>query len=162
MFVYSVRASALKFTLVVTLSVIAMVLLVALVPAYVPVSLFDTENVISYDHIATPEERCAFLAAFGWEVDAAKETAVEVTIPARFDAVYEGYNALQLAQGLNLERYRGKKVMRYTYPVTNYKDVTKEAYDGEVLATVLVYKDRIVGGDICSADVHGFLHGLQK
>ncbi len=161
MFVYSVRASALKFTAVVALSVAALVLLVAFVPAYVPVSLFDAEETVSYDHISTPEARAAFLAAFGWEVDAENEEVCEVTVPARFDAVYEGYNALQRGQGLNLERYRGKKVMRYTYPVTNFAAASGEDYDGDVLATILVYKNRVIAGDICSADVNGFLHGLR-
>lgn len=162
MFVYSVRASALKFTAAVVVSVVTLVLLVAFVPAYVPVSLFDAEDTVSYDHISTPEARSAFLGAFGWEVDGDNATVTEVTVPPRFDAVYEGYNALQRGQGLNLERYRGKKVMRYTYPVTNYEAVTGEAYDGEVLATILVYKDRVIAGDVCSADVNGFLHGLRK
>ncbi|MBQ8577790.1 MAG: DUF4830 domain-containing protein [Clostridia bacterium] len=157
MFVYSVRASAVRFVSVIVLSVIALAALVAFVPTYVPVSLFVSEDTVSYNHVNSPESRAAFLSQFGWEVDEENADCVEVTVPARFDAVYEDYNAIQRAQGLNLERYRGKKVMRYTYPVTNY-----EGYDGTVLATILVYKDKVVGGDICSAEVNGFLHGFAK
>ena len=81
------------------------------------------------------------------------------TIPARFDRVYEDYNTIQREMGLNLERYRGKTVMRYTYPVTNYTDC-----DGEVLATLLVYKDKVIGGDLCSAAIgeNSFVHGFEK
>ncbi|MBP3917831.1 MAG: DUF4830 domain-containing protein [Clostridia bacterium] len=157
MFVYSVRASAVRFVSVIVLSVIALVALVVFVPTYVPVSLFVEEESIQYNHINTPENRTAFLSQFGLEVDEAHAECVEVTIPARFDAVYEGYNAIQKEQGLNLERYRGKKVMRYTYPVTNY-----EGYNGTVLATLLVYKDKVIGGDVCSAETDGFLHGFKK
>ncbi len=157
MFVYSVRASALRFVSVVVLSVIALVALIAFVPTYVPTSLLVKEDTVSYDNIKTAEDRVSFLKQFGWELSPEDMEAVEVTVPARFDKVYEGYNEIQKAQGLDLSRYRGKKVMRYTFSVTNYPK-----YEGKVLASILVYKDHIIGGDICSADVNGFLHGFKK
>lgn len=156
MFVYSVRASALRFASVIIISVIALTALVVFVPTYVPASLVLGEDKIVYDNIASPEARRAFLAGFGWEIDESSGEEEAVVIPARFDAVYEDYNDIQKKQGLNLERYRGKTVMRYTYPVKNY-----EGYDGTVYATLLIYKDRVVGGDVCSASVEGFAHGLK-
>lgn len=156
MFVYSMRASAVRFASVIVISVIALAALVVFVPTYVPTSLILGEDKIVYDNIGTPEARRAFLAGFGWEIDEGAAEQEEVVIPARFDAVYEDYNTIQKQQGLNLERYRGKHVMRYTYPVTNYPD-----YDGTVLATLLVYKDRVIGGDLCSASADGFAHGWK-
>jgi len=156
MFVYSVRASALRFVSVIVVSVIALAVLVVFVPTYVPTSLLLGDDKIVYDNIGTPEARRAFLAGFGWEIDEAGAEQQEVVIPARFDAVYEDYNTIQKQQGLNLERYRGKTVMRYTYPVSNYPD-----YDGTVYATLLIYKDRVVGGDVCSASADGFAHGWE-
>ena len=47
--------------------------------------------------------------------------------------------------------------MRYTYEVTNY-----EGAEGTVYANILVYRNRVIGGDICSADVTGFIHGFEK
>ena len=47
--------------------------------------------------------------------------------------------------------------MRYTYEVTNYED-----YDGVVYANLIVYRGRVIGGDICSADVTGFIHGFER
>ena len=41
--------------------------------------------------------------------------------------------------------------------MTNYPD-----YEGTVYANVLVYRNRVIGGDICSADVSGFVHGFEK
>ncbi len=155
MFVYSVRASALRFLSVILLSVMALVALIAFVPTYVPTSLFVKEDKITYDSVTTEEERAAFLRQFGWEVAPDTVEVTEVTVPAKFDKVYEGYNAIQTAQGLDLERYRGKKVMRYTYDVTNY-----EKSEGRVLATILVYKNRVIGGDICSSEAGGFVHGF--
>ncbi|MBQ8448815.1 MAG: DUF4830 domain-containing protein, partial [Clostridia bacterium] len=82
---------------------------------------------------------------------------VEVSIPAEFDTVYIGYNDIQKAQGLNLAKYKGKEVVRYTYEVTNY-----EGYDGTVYINLLVYRNKVVGGDVCSADASGFIHGFEK
>ncbi len=157
MFVCSVRASALRFFSVIAVSVIALITLIVFVPTYVPTSLLVGEDKIVYDNIGTPEARRAFLAGFGWEIDEGQAEAEAVVIPAKFDTVYEEYNAIQKSQGLNLERYRGKTVMRYTYPVTNYPDS-----DGTVLATLLVYKDRVIGGDVCSASPDGFVHGWKS
>lgn len=157
MFVYSVRASALRFVSVIVLSVIALVTLIAFVPTYVPASLLVKEDAVSFDNIKTAEDRIRFLGGFGWEVSPEDIEETEVTVPARFDKVYESYNDLQKAQGLDLTRYRGKRIMRYTYRVTNYP-----GYDGTVLASLLIYKNRIIGGDICSSDVTGFLHGFRK
>ncbi len=159
MFVYSVRASALRFCGVVVLSVVALVALLVFVPTYVPTAIVVNENAVSFEGIKTEEDRISLLSALGWEVSKEPDDTeiVEVTVPARFDAVYEDYNALQKSVGLDLSRYRGKKVMRYTYTVTNCKD-----YDGHVTATLLVYKNRVIGGDVCSSEIGGFLQGLKK
>ena len=157
MFVYSVRASALRFFSVIAVSVAALLALIVFVPTYVPTSLLVGKDKIVYDNIATPQARRAFLAGFGWEIDEEQAEAEAVVIPARFDAVYQDYNGIQKTQGLDLERYRGKSVMRYTYPVKNYPD-----YDGTVFATLLIYKDRVIGGDVCSASADGFVHGWKS
>ena len=46
---------------------------------------------------------------------------------------------------------------RYTFTVTDYPD-----YEGTVYANVLTYRGRVIGGDICSSDVNGFIHGFEK
>ena len=45
---------------------------------------------------------------------------------------------------------------RYTFELSEY-----DGYDGRVLANVLVYRNRVIGGDICSADMTGFMHGFD-
>ena len=82
---------------------------------------------------------------------------VDVTIPAQFDKVFAGYNELQKSQGLDLSKYKKKAVTRYTFAVTNY-----DGYEGTVYANVLTHRGRVIGGDICSADVNGFIHGFEK
>ena len=160
MFVCSCRASTLKFFGVTTVALVALVALLVFIPsaegAAVGESVAVSENV-RYDKIKTAEDRVEFLKSLGWTVETPPVEEVEVTVPDEFDAVHESYNELQKEQGFDLTEYRKKKVMRYTYRITDYP-----GYDGEVFANILVYKKRVIGGDVCSADVNGFIHGLDR
>lgn len=163
MFVYSFRASTLRFFLVIALAVAALTALILLVPAYDGgngAAGGDAEAAlnISYDGIKTNEDRIAFLSQFGWKVSEEPIESVEVTLPADFDRVFSGYNELQKAQGLDLAKYRGKTVMRYTYEVTDYP--TEDG--GKVWANLIVCRNRVIAGDICSADPGGFIHGFER
>lgn len=159
MFVYSLRASTIKFVGIIAVSVIALVTLIIFIPTYEPAPasslLFSDNQNIIYDKVKTNEDRVKFLSQFGWTVDEQCLEEVEITIPAKFDKVFLGYNEIQKQQGLNLGKYKRKDMKRYTYEITNYPN-----YSGTVLANLIVYKNRVVGGDICSADVNGFIHGF--
>ena len=109
-----------------------------------------------YDKVRSADDAAAFLGQFGWVVDAGSAETAQVTIPAEFDKVFAGYNELQKQQGLDLSKYRNRSVTRYTFAVTNY-----DGWQGSVYANVLVYRNRVIGGDICSADVSGFIHGFE-
>lgn len=102
----------------------------------------------------TNQERVAFLQGFGWQVGAQPVETREVLIPAQFNDVYTAYNEMQRAQGFDLEPYAGQSCTQYVYQVTNYPGET------EVYATLLVYGEEIVGGDVASARVDGFMHGF--
>lgn len=157
MFVYSLKASTLKFFGVLFLSLCAVVALIVFIPQYEPASAYVADETVSYTKIKTNDDRVALLSQFGYEVEAEAVDEAEITIPAEFDTVLESYNTLQQKQGLDLQKYRRKTVTRYTYKVTNYA-----GYDGTVLANVIVYKNKVIGGDVCSADVNGFIHGFSK
>lgn len=108
----------------------------------------------------TVAERASFLRSFGWEItDEPLETST-VTIPSEFGRVYESYNDVQRAQGYNLERYKGKSVTRYTYEVKNYPSEVGGQPREHIRANLLVYEGTIIGGDICSLELGGFLHGF--
>ena len=79
------------------------------------------------------------------------------TDPKDFDKVFAAYNEIQRKQGLDLSSFKKKSVMRYTYVVTNYPD-----YAGEVYVNLLIYRNTVIAGDICSADVNGFVHGFER
>lgn len=160
MFVYSMRASTLKFFGVTTLAVAALVTLLIFIPTSEPAvssGAIEVSESVRFDGIKTAEDRIAFLSQFGIEVEPTPVEEAEVTVPAEFDKVYESYNELQKKQGFDLSKYQKKDVMRYTYRVTNY-----DGYDGEVLVSMLVYKKKVIGGDVCSADHDGFIHGFDK
>ena len=158
MFIYSLRASTLKFFGVICVALATLITLIAFVPTYgsEDAPALKDEN-ISFDKIKTNDDRVEFLAQFGWQVNESPKSSAEVTIPAQFDKIFTGYNEIQKRQGLDLSKYKNKNVMRYTYEITNY-----DGYDGTVYANLLVYRNRVIGGDICSADVTGFIHGFSK
>ena len=157
MFVYSMRATTVKLFGIVSAALVVLIVLIAVVPTYTGGTAAVGSVSYRYDNIRSEEDVAGFLSQFGWEVDRATVTSCEVTVPAEFDAVFSAYNEIQKRQGLDLSGYKKKTVMRYTYEVTNY-----DGYDGTVYATVLVYRKHVIGGDVCSADVSGFLHGFEK
>ena len=159
MFIYSMRASTVKFVSVILLSVVGLVALLALIPTYEPTAanlLYSNVANIKYDDIKSEDDLVAFLSQFGWTVEKTPHEEREVTIPDEFDKVFTAYNELQKQQGLDLSKYRRKSVKRYTYVITNFPD-----YDGTVYANLLVYRGKIIGGDICTADVNGFVRGFD-
>lgn len=157
MFVYSLKASTLKFFGIICVAMIALITLIVFIPTYDGGEDLPTSASVNYSKIKTDEDRIAFLGQFGWEV---KPTAIEVKetkIPKEFDTVFSTYNELQKRQGLDLSDYKGKAITRYTYEITNYPD-----YEGTVYANLIIYKNKVIGGDICTADVDGFIHGFKK
>lgn len=101
------------------------------------------------------EDRVAFLQQLGWEVVEEPIAAEELVIPETFDESYSDYLALQTGQGFDLSAYCGKRVKRYTYEVLNHP-----SGESGVQAALLVYKSRLVGGEVLSARPDGFIHGL--
>lgn len=108
---------------------------------------------------ATAEERIAYLSQFGWSVEDDPVEVSEVIIPETFDDTYTQYNELQKAQGYDLTVYAGKRVKRWIYRVTNYPGF--ENCDC-IQATLLVFDGQIIGGDVCSTEIDGFMHGFVK
>ena len=76
----------------------------------------------------------------------------EINIPEEFNAVYLRYNELQKSGGYDLSLYRGKRCVRYTYLIP----------DKNARANILVYRGKIIGGDICSITLDGIMLPLQK
>lgn len=122
----------------------------------VAVSLNSSGAVTKNYTAATNEQRLAFAGQFGWEVESEPVEIKEVIIPKEFDEVYQGYEAIQKAQGLDLTRYAGQKVKRCTYQVLNYPGCKDE-----VRLNLLVAENKVIGGDVCSMALDGFMHGFK-
>ena len=103
----------------------------------------------------TNDARVKFLTDLGWEVTPSPTESGEIRSPKAGDQVFDRYNELQKSQGYDLNKYAGKKVMRYVYQINNFPDAKEPVY-----ATVLVYKDRIIGGDITDTTPGGRVQGF--
>ena len=112
---------------------------------------------ISYQKVKTNDDRVEFLQSMGWEVEQTPVSEKKVVIPKKFSDVYESYNKLQLAQGYDLAQYHGLEATIYTYKVTNYT-----GYTGNVVADLYVLKNTVIGGDVHSLAIDGFMHGLVR
>ena len=157
MFVYSIRSATIKFVCAIALSLVVLISLVALIPSYDAKEGTTVSSDISYVRIYENSDRIAFIEQFGWKVAETPLETVEVCVPETFDNVYLGYNEMQKEQGLNLAKYKGKTVTRYTYKVENYHD-----YDGTVYVNLIVYRGRIIAADISSLDGGGFVRALTE
>ena len=134
-------------------AVVAVAVLIALLILLIPgQEAAETGATVT---VKNPEDCVRYLTDLGYQPDAASGECRKVQIPKEFDAVYQAYNDMQKACGFDLQKYAGKKVDLNTYPITNWPD-------GEtVLADVLVYKNKVIGGAVYTAAVDGFMYGLQ-
>ncbi|MBE6580795.1 MAG: DUF4830 domain-containing protein [Ruminococcaceae bacterium] len=157
MFICTMRAGTVRFFGVVCLALATLIALIAFVPELQPVAADTGEEstTVNFEKVKSNDDRIAFLKQFGWEVVSEPTEATTVTVPAEFDKIFAAYNELQKKQGLDLTPYGNRTVERYTYTVTNYPD-----YAGTVQANLLVFRGRVIGGDISSADANGFIRGF--
>lgn len=102
------------------------------------------------------DDRVKFLTDFGWDVTTSPVESSQVKIPDQSSEVFDRYNALQKGQGYDLSKFAGKKVMRYVYKINNYPGATEPVY-----ATLLVYKNEIIGGDVTDTAAKGKIRGFK-
>lgn len=100
--------------------------------------------------------RAAYLAACGWTVETPALSEDTVLIPKQFSPVFEEYNELQRQQGFDLSDYCGMEVTMYTYRVLD------SGREGEVLAVLYVLNGAVVGGDVHSTALDGFMCGIKS
>ena len=103
----------------------------------------------------TEAQAAEFLQKYGWTTEKGTVKAEEVHIPSSFSEVYERYNAIQRKQGYDLTKYKGEKVLKYTFVITTDKN-----YEN-VEAHIRTYGRKVIGGDICSTELGGFMTGFE-
>lgn len=102
---------------------------------------------------STEDDVRKYVASFG--IDTGECTVDEVTVPFEFGEVYSNYNKVQLSQGFDLSKHKGKALKRYTFKVLEHPDG-----DG-VFAEVLLFDKTVVGADVYSTALDGFLIPLK-
>ena len=106
--------------------------------------------------VSTNDGRVQFLKDFGWDVAASPAESSQVRIPEEASEAFDRYNTLQKSQGYDLTGYAGKTVMRYVYKINNFPGATEPVY-----ATLLVYKNQIIGGDVTNTAARGQIRGFR-
>lgn len=114
------------------------------------------ETVNKLPKVKINDDRLKVAEILGWEIEREPEEIEEVIIPENFDEVYIKYNDLQKQNGFDLEKYKGKRCKRFTYSVKNYPN------EDDVVMDLLVYNEKVIGGDISSKKLDGFMQGLLK
>lgn len=108
----------------------------------------------------TYSDRANYAKTLGYSISADSETVRNIVIPAVFGNVYENYNALQKECGFDLSMYKGETAVQYTYTISNYTDDSGKTLDN-IIMDLIVCDGKIIGGDICSAELDGFMTGLK-
>lgn len=111
------------------------------------------------EKIKNNEDRLSYLSQQGWTVEEVPVTEQIVLLPTDFPPVLEQYNALQLQQGFDLKQFGGKEVEMYVYRILNYPASPEH---GDVYGCIYIYKGSVIGGDVHSASMTGFMEALRK
>lgn len=159
MFVLSMKANRRKLLIAAAVVLTAVLITVLVVRSFQDgAKIVVTASGKEYTTAAEDnDQRTTFLEQFGWEVAEEPIEISEVTIPQTFNEVYEAYNEIQRSQGLDLAKYAGQICKRWVYEVTNYP-----GQEQNVHANLLILDGKVIGGDICSAELDGFMHGFDE
>ncbi len=106
--------------------------------------------------LRTNDQRVSYLTQYGWDVVVSPVETRQVFIPTELSEVFQRYNTLQVSQGFDLSQYAGKTVTQYVYQIENFPNATDPVY-----ATLLIYEDQIIGGDVTDTSAGGVVQGLQ-
>lgn len=167
MFVFSLKASGLKYFLSAAVCIAVAAAVILLMP--------DTEHSVSvngnvseyeegkirFDGIKDLDGVVEFAESLGFCVEKDSVETAEVKIPSKADAVLEEYNNLQKSQGFNLMKYKNKKAVRYTFKITDLPDEQSLPED-DVLLTVILHKDKVIGGDVYFTGKDARVKGILK
>ena len=101
--------------------------------------------------------RKQYLEDLGYTIDNNfTEEIRTIVLPTSFSKVYTNYNELQKKNGFNLEKYKGFSATQYTLKVFD-----KSKRD-DLYAHILLHNGRLIGGDIATTAIDGFMKGLKN
>lgn len=138
---------------VILLLILGIILAAAVILCSSPRSIFSRGEMLNASSL---EGRVKYLSGYGWEIDQSSEERRTVLLPKEFEGALADYGAMQTEQGYDFASYAGLECTQYTYIVTNYEGSSETVY-----ATLYVKSARVIGGDIHSAAIDGFMHGIR-
>ena len=141
-----------KKNVVIFIIILGAIMAAAVIMLSVPGSGFGLTEIIDVSNVKGREK---YLNSFGWEIDTSSEKCRDITLPREFDGIMDDYAKMQYEQGFCLYDYAGFDCKQYTYTVTNYEN------DCPVYATLYVRNRHVIAGDIHSAAIDGYMHGLK-
>ena len=157
MFIYSVRASTIRFFSVIALTLIILATLLVVGGGLGTAAVSASSDVIDFSGVKTNDERIDFISQFGIKPKEAPTETEDFRVPENFDRIIAKYNEIQKKQGLDLSKYKNKRVTRYTYEATGY-----ENSDEPVFVNIIVYRNTVIACDISSTSPDGFIAPLVK
>ena len=154
MFIYSIRASTLRIFAVIVIAIAALAIIVALGASDTSALSVSNESV-DFDGMKTNSDRLKFISQFVNGVSGEPSESVTFSVPENFDRIMLSYNEIQKSQGLDITKYKNKKVTRYTYELDKWGED-----EVPVFINLIVYRNKVIACDISSQDPTGFVKPL--
>lgn len=156
MFIWTMKFDKRKAAFWVIMAALVIVGVILLLGAHRNAGPARTADAGQSASVKTEKSRVAYIERCGWKVETPALSEDTVLIPKTFSPVFETYNQLQKQQGFDLSRYAGREVKLYTYKVLD------SGLGDNVLASLYVCDGSVVGGDVHSTELDGFMDALKK
>lgn len=153
MFVFSVKTT--KKQLITSAVCVAAMIVLAIAAAATSTPIRSTSGTPMGSTFTTDTDRVGYLNSLGYETVSEPTKVQEIRLPDEADSVLQEYNTLLQQVGMDLEPYYGKRVKCYSYQVLNHAD-------GDAVAHLYVYRDKLVAGHIETAKGQQLLAAQSK
>lgn len=153
MFICTLKFDRKKAVFVIAMAALVLIGIILLVGAFTGGAKTEAKAALS---ARNEKGRAAYLADCGWTVETPALSEDTVLIPKQFSPIFEEYNELQKQQGFDLSDYCGMEVTMYTYRVVD------SGREGDVLAVLYVLNGAVIGGDVHSTALDGFMCGVKQ
>ena len=152
MFICTLKFDRKKAVFVIAMAALVLIGIILLVGAFTGGAKTEAKAALS---ARNEKGRAAYLADCGWTEETPALSEDTVLIPKQVSPVFEEYNELQKQQGFDLSEYCGMEVTMYTYRVVD------SGREGDVLAVLYVLNGAVIGGDVHSTALDGFMCGVK-
>ena len=129
--------------------------LALLISFFVLLDFLSAKAKVSANIYTDNVSRVEFIKSLGLDPKEEVFSEKEIVIPKNFSDVFLNYNEIQKSAGYDLEDYSGFSAKVYKYFLPNFRNET--AY-----VNLIIVDGKIVGGDISSAELNGFMLPLRK